>query len=648
MVVLQAVFIYIERNNVYSGGRISDDYSALLKAWLLCDVLLVLYKAARLEDRKGLNRGLVAVFFALAPVLTVLCMEPELVYALSYRILLYEVLCLLCVQLALYALSGSRTVSYLVVAVLYIALLSVNSRVTQYRGVPIQPQDIYSLATLLKVMGNYSFAPTAEELKGVITLVSVAVLLSFTDRGDKIRKLWRAVGGVVLAACCIAVVAVGVSLDSFTVNTFVPSAEVSANGLIVNLCRHMSALKISAPTSYNDKEAKALYKAVKSEQKANSADTAKSLPHIIVVMDESFADLSVLGEVDASEEYLHNYNELKSEAISGNMLVSAFGGNTANTEFEFLTGLSTAFLPEGSVAYNQYITRSIPSLASWLKSLGYRTEALHPFEAQSWNRELVYDKLGFDDFVSIEDMNPALKDGDRDKYTFFDLDGKAYGEQFEYVRSLLSDREDYKELIKLFEERSDDDRMLLFNVTIQNHGGYDVYTNGFVNEVKLKGREDKYTDVEQYLTLIKKSDEALWELVDYFRGVDEPVVLVFFGDHQPSLNEDFYTEVIKDKSELETDVAKHTVPYMIWSNKGVDKSKERAVISPNLLMPYLLKVAGVPTSSFMDSLSELNKSISAMNDRVYIDSEGNTVEYGEDYKTTQWYSFYQYYTMFDS
>jgi phosphoglycerol transferase MdoB-like AlkP superfamily enzyme len=190
--------------------------------------------------------------------------------------------------------------------------------------------------------------------------------------------------------------------------------------------------------------------------------------------------------------------------------------------------------------------------------------------------------------------------------------------------------------------------MFLFNVTIQNHGGYDVYTNGFANEVKLKGREDKYTDVEQYLTLIKKSDEALWELVDYFRGVDEPVVLVFFGDHQPALNDDFYTEVIKDKSELETDVAKHTVPYMIWSNKGVDKSKERAVISPNLLMPYLLKVAGVPTSSFMDSLSELNNSISAMNDRVYIDVEGNTVEYGEDYKATQWYNFYQYYTMFES
>ena len=121
-------------------------------------------------------------------------------------------------------------------------------------------------------------------------------------------------------------------------------------------------------------------------------------------MDEAFSDPAVLGEVDANMDYMpfvHSLQNGAENAITGKLHVSVKGGNTANTEFEFLTGNTMAFLPQGSVAYQQYIHEETQSLASYLKSLGYTTRAAHPYKASGWDRETVYPLLGFEraDFI---------------------------------------------------------------------------------------------------------------------------------------------------------------------------------------------------------------------------------------------------------
>ena len=100
-------------------------------------------------------------------------------------------------------------------------------------------------------------------------------------------------------------------------------------------------------------------------------------------------------------------DSLKENSVRGNLYVSVKGGNTANTEFEFLTGNSLAFLPAGSVAYQQFVKSDLPSLASHLGDLGYTTAALHPYRASGWNRNIVYPKLGFDAMYFQEDFQNA-------------------------------------------------------------------------------------------------------------------------------------------------------------------------------------------------------------------------------------------------
>lgn len=119
-------------------------------------------------------------------------------------------------------------------------------------------------------------------------------------------------------------------------------------------------------------------------------------PNILVIMNEAFSDLSVYGDFNTTEDYMPFWRSLKKNTVRGNLYVSVKGGNTANTEFEFLTGNTMAFLPTGSVPYQQFLNGAMPSLASQLGKLGYQTAALHPYYSTGWNRDKVYPYLGFD------------------------------------------------------------------------------------------------------------------------------------------------------------------------------------------------------------------------------------------------------------
>ena len=115
-------------------------------------------------------------------------------------------------------------------------------------------------------------------------------------------------------------------------------------------------------------------------QMEHPSDNAQK-PNIIVIMNEAFSDPSVLGDFTTNEDYMpfvHSLLDGADNTISGHLNVSVKGGNTANTEFEYLTGASMAFLPYGSIPYQQYVKKETPSMASYLSSLGYYTIAMHP------------------------------------------------------------------------------------------------------------------------------------------------------------------------------------------------------------------------------------------------------------------------------
>lgn len=182
------------------------------------------------------------------------------------------------------------------------------------------------------------------------------------------------------------------------------------------------------PDGYNEEEAKSLLAANKNEETAETQDN----PNIIVIMNESFADLKTVGDFETNEDYMPFVNDMSKNTIKGQLLVSPFGGYTCNTEFEFLTGLSMGLLPNGSTPYLQYASKPYDfALPSYLSEKGYKTVALHPYLGRCWNRQKIYDLMGFDEFISIDNFDKLIPE-----------------DEWEYIRYYISDRTSYKGIIK--------------------------------------------------------------------------------------------------------------------------------------------------------------------------------------------------------
>ena len=340
----------------------------------------------------------------------------------------------------------------------------------------------------------------------------------------------------------------------------------------------------------------------------------QDLPNIIVIMDEAFSDLKVLGPLETNEDYMpfmHRMQQGEKNTVTGYVQTSVCGGNTADSEFEFLTGNTMAFLPNGSIPYQQYIKGRTPSLAGYLKSLGYATYAQHPYQASGWNRDKVYPLLGFDNLDFMEDYRDVS-----------------------YVRNYISDASDMEHIIETYEKNKASGKpAFIFNVTMQNHGGYtDTYMN-LTNDIQSQYASEP---LNQYLTLIHKTDQALENLIDYFSKVDDRTIIVFFGDHQPN---DTVASVVENGAQVETQ-KRYLVPYLVWSNYGIEGAKDKNT-SLNYLAAQVLTAAGVPTNAYQNYLLSLSKTYPV------ISEAGQTKGIGADEKQLQTYKKLQYYQLFE-
>jgi phosphoglycerol transferase MdoB-like AlkP superfamily enzyme len=328
-------------------------------------------------------------------------------------------------------------------------------------------------------------------------------------------------------------------------------------------------------------------------------------------MDEAFSDPAILGELDTSEDYLpffHRMQEGAENTITGYLNVSVCGGNTANSEFEFLTGNTMAFLPSGSIPYQQYIKSETPSLASYLSALGYTTVAMHPYYASGWQRDTVYPLLGFEQTYFLNNLKNIT-----------------------YVRQYASDRSDMNNIIRLFEEKPEGSPLFLFNVTMQNHGGYTDEYDNFTPDVTANGKNSKI--LNRYLSLLKKTDAALEDLVEYFAGQDEPVILLFFGDHQPN-------NAVARSFSYSDETLRYQVPYLIWANFDIEEA-ENADTSANYLSTHLLEAAGVPLYDYQNFLSGLEQYYPILSAARMETEDGGQEELLSDYKKLQYYLLFE-------
>ncbi|MCC8160662.1 MAG: LTA synthase family protein [Oscillospiraceae bacterium] len=581
-----------------------------------------------------LYKAISVLMFALTPFF---CMQIAMVLSgaaeYSFKIYFINILFYLAVMAIILAVTRSMRYSAIIATILAYIFNMASFVVNILRGTPLIPSDFLAIGTAANVAENYNFQMRYPIIAATVIAVVVIALIakfSFTPK-FRFKNTVFAVSGAAYAVIFVLCLA-SIDYSDYGTDVFDQYHANNMDGTLYSFYINVRKMILSKPDGYYEEDAAQLLAAAQPDQAEQTELIAEEdTPNIIVIMNESFSDLSVVGNFDTSEDYMPFINSMTKNTVKGQLLVSPFGGYTCNTEFEFLTGLSMGLLPSGSTPYLQYFSKAYDfALPSYLSNLGYETLAIHPYLASGWNRTKVYDLMGFDDFISIENLDELVDES-----------------EWEYIRNYISDRTSYKAVINSLEDKDDDDKMFIFNVTMQNHGGY-TYGGGEFPTVTVTDMQGHYKETEQYLSLIKESDEAFEELITYLKKYDEPTVVVMFGDHQPAIEQQFYEELYGQSiSNLTSEEVqkRYKVPFVIWANYDIE-SRSDVKTSPNYLSDLLLDTINMPKNELGNFTSQISESIPQINAMGHYDSNGiwytNDTETDEELKN---YEFVEYYMM---
>ncbi len=522
-------------------------------------------------------------------------------------------------------------------------LYSANYFVCLYRGTPLRMNDFAAAGTAVQVMGTYSYVPDDHLafVWGITLLVAVFGLQTGAGREERRQRksarrkgwLWRKALSYAVSVTAAALL-VGSGYAKFVYTDFLESVgfageELSGisydliyafDGYLVGTFIDLKNSRILPPKGYTAAAAEEILAAAAGRETVPGDQEDLELPHIILVMNESFSDLSVLGGLELNMDNMPFWHSLEENTVKGYVNASVLGGGTANSEFEVFTGCSTAFFPANYYPYQQGISRPTESLVSRLEEYGYVTYSMHPNRAANWNRNKVYAYLGFDNCLWKEDF-----------------EGKKV------IHHGVSDAETYQTVIELYESRAEGEKLFVWDLTMQNHGDYSGADAPY--EVQSEKMQDAALD--QYLTLIKISDEAFEDLVKYFEKQDEKVIICMFGDHQPWLSDKIVNGDGTDPNlDIEQRMNMYKTPFVIWANYDIEEA-DGYDISMNYLGGLLLRTAGVPLSPYFLYLEELREEYPIITVNGYVDSGGNYHNWSGDGSEFLEYRILQYNCLFD-
>ena len=542
-------------------------------------------------------------------------------YKIILNYLLYGML-----EAAAFALTLSVRWALRIGALLGSLFAAVVIYVTEFTFVPLYATDLTNAGTAANVLGNYKITLN----KGVVILLvyfaAVFVLTHFI-RNVYFPKKWLArcifiplITAMIAVLVCYTVYSDKPKKHGVSISTFRPVKSYRSNGGLATFVRSFMLLVIEVPEGYSEE-------AIARLEETYVSDSAKAegfnTPNVIVIMNEAYADLQMAGNFETNEPVMPFYDSMKENTIKGVSYASVFGGHTANSEYEFLSGDSGAFLPHGATAYQVYIKKEFNGLTSNLVRENYQgLIAMHPFNPNGYNRHKVYPLMGFETFLSEEDfVDPIL------------------------VRNYVSDESDYDKIIEEYEKvrKDSSDPFYLFNVTMQNHGGYTSDFDNLPMDIKITTEGIDDPEAQRYLNLVHISDKATEKLIGYFEDIDDPTVIVMFGDHQPGLSTKFYNTILGKKTgsmSAEEKMCMYDTPFFIWANFDIEE-QEGVRTSMNYLQTLMLDAAGMRMSGYNKYLKELMQDVPQIAEGGYWGADGNF--YSADDKKSPYYEQVQTY-----
>lgn len=522
------------------------------------------------------------------------------------------------IYILVYNLIGKVFLSMVLTSCTLVILCIVNYLKLIFRGDPLYPSDFTQIthmqSVIPMVMDYFSWSYIFVIILSIVACIVVGIYMRRYIQNVKIHLGIRA---SLVVGSIFVLYAYGNFANTFMNKVFQKSGvdfvlwnqneNYAANGFVLGFISNLDTTVMEKPKNYSKENMLQIANDIKKQYSGNIGNQKKKeKPNIIFVMSESFWDPTKVTNLSFSEDPVPNLHHYIENFPGGQTISPTFGGNTANVEFEALTSYSMSLLKPGSIPYQQVITnkKEIPSIPTALKKEGYYTSAIHSFGRTFFKRDDVYKVLGFDKFNAEDTMKNVDIDGD-------------------YISDLAMSKEIIAELEKQKQPT------FIHAVTMQNHFPFTEDRFG-ENLIEISGLENEESkgELETYTEGLRRSDEALQYLIEQLDNLDRPTLLVFFGDHLPSLgtNKSFYKEngyITNEKTPSER-LAMAQTPLLMYANFDMPNDN-LGLVSPIHFSNLIFDYAGLNKSLFYQFLSELYKEIPVLRDELKVDKNGEVI-----------------------
>lgn len=486
---------------------------------------------------------------------------------------------------------------------------AVNFYTLQLRGEPFLPWDLTQMkeAAGVAAAAGLKVQPSMVWAGGILLGMTVLSFFLYRRRGRPVLPVRLA--GIAASVAALLALVFGVYLQPAVTQSFgiYPDAWMQDRyyrwyGVITGFMTNLTNLEIDAPEDYSEDAVNALLDEVEAAGKIetgpnfpDSYAAVEKTPTILYVMDESYWDVSELEQygVTFDTDISPNLHALQQTSAHGRVYSPSFGGGTCDVEFEALTGYSVGFLPSGCKPYQQHVTHPMFALPSYLKDRGYQTAAVHCYYAKYWSRNTAYPNLGFDDFISLEDMRGVEK---------------VRG--YYWKGGLVTDASMGEQIIREYEtlKAASDAPVFLHAVTMQNHTNYNAANYPDDQRVHITSapaglKASTVGALEDFATGVRDADALLGQLVGYFSQVDEPVILVFWGDHYNPIDSgyDVYTATGYASADS-SDPRLHQTTLLMWSNYS-SQPVDLGTIAAYEISPVMMDLFGLDQPLYFQYLN---------------------------------------------
>ena len=528
----------------------------------------------------------------------------EIVYILINALILFLI------QVLLYIVFRKKRFSMTFILLASIAFGIANDALYILRDSPLIPAFLGSLGVAADVAGKTVIQLNGHSLMAFsLACLWLLVISSINEGKIKISRLSyvKQLAGYLSVFAVITIVSANyfIKQNGVGVNLWRPSRTYYVEGSPYSFYRIFANQILTAPKGYDEKEVEETFE----EYYNKDIGTKKGKkPNIVIIQSEALADYYGKGDLKLSENPIAYQRSLKENTIQGNSYVSVLGGGTVNSEYEALTSVPLTFFPLGAYPFQQYVKEGHTSVARVLEDQGYETFITHPNKPTNYSRQEVWPNLGFKNiaFIGDYDQNP---------------------DNFESTNGFMKDSVAYDKLIEQYKNKSEKP-LFSYLVSMQNHGGYTSNIPGPIKVLNENNGDDQGTS--HYVNLLKKSDQDLKKLVDFFKTYDEPTIICIFGDHQPQ-NYDIFMKLIKSGGDYENKDVFYT-PFTIWANYDIEEDKD-VNMSLNYLTPYLLeKAGGVKLSAYQKYMLDMREDYPILTTKQIYNKDGKEVSNDEEFQ----------------